>query len=271
MLPKKSSIKKKIFLITIVPLIIIFSFQRLSIKSVGTLEEVSSYIMYPIVETGKIVSDNVHSFFDIFDSTEKLQLQLEKTRKENEELLSENILLKSSIAYLEPLSEMIEYKARYNQNYSHGIVAQITMKQFSDQEHYCIIDKGSCEGIRKDMVAVYKNCLIGRVLQVYPIYSKVQLITDKSCKVSAYCCKSGTVGIYQGLNQIDKATLNYVSHLDTVYEDDLVMSSGEGTIFPQGFALGKISSFSKDNVQYKIVVKPIIDLNSLNSCYIIAK
>ena len=39
------------------------------------------------------------------------------------------------------------------------------------------------------MIAVFKDCFLGRVVEVYPWYSKVLLITDPGCKVAVYAPK----------------------------------------------------------------------------------
>jgi len=170
---------------------------------------------------------------------------------------------------LENLQELIEFKKRYE--ISSFMSATILMRQISNDANILFIDLGSSSGIKKDMVVVYKNCLLGKISDVYPTYSKFVSITDKSCKVAACCIKSGAIGIHEGSNQIDQTKLSHVNHLDQMFEDDLIISSGDGLIFPKGFALGKVSKFSKEGVQYNIEVKPVIDISKISHCFVIVK
>jgi rod shape-determining protein MreC len=133
------------------------------------------------------------------------------------------------------------------------------------------IDRGASKGVQPNMVALYKNCLIGRVSEVYPSYSKVLLITDKTCKIAALCGTTKSSGIHEGLNKKDYCTLNYVSHLCTLEEGELVISSGEGLVFPQGFGLGKIKSFTRKGLFYDVVIEPLVDLKNIEYVYIIQK
>ena len=246
-----------------------FCVHRLLFNSKGILESVASYISYPIISIQGKISNLVTVYHENNEEVSKLRTKIDAIQKEKDDLFSENVQLKSSLAYLEQVSELIEFKKKFHINVI--VTAQVMSKSISDISHFCFIDKGSQDGISKDMVAVHKNCLLGRVTEVYPGYSKVIFITDKDCKVAAYCFKTAAMGIYEGNNHIDIADLNYVNHLDKLIEDDLLISSGEGLIFPQGFILGKIHKFSNDGIQYKASVKPIIDMNSIKYCQIIRK
>lgn len=237
-------------------------------SSSGTIERIFSYPLYPVLIIQNKLSDSVKSFFETKTTINQLKLELDLIKKEKEELLSDYVQLKSALNFFEQISEVFTFKKRYS--IDNLKLSKIIMKQVSDQGHYCFIDKGSADGIAKDMVAVYKNCLVGKVSEVYPKYSKIILITDKSCKIAAYCSKTNTTGIYEGSNKIDEAELNYVNHLDKLNIDDLIISSGEGLVFPQGFLIGKLSNFSNEGIQYEATVKPIIDINLIDYCYIMS-
>lgn len=269
MISKNSFIKHNFRYSVLVFLFIIFCIQRLFFMSSGLFEIVSSYLAYPIVLMQGKVSNLINSYNQKNQETEKLRIVIDSLQKEKEDLFSENVQLKSSLAYLEQVSELIEFKKKFNINVI--TTAQVMSKYISDISHFFLIDKGSQQGINKNMVAVYKNCLVGKVTEVYPGYSKLILITDKDCKVAAYCFKTGAMGIYEGSNQLDRAQLNYVNHLDNLIEDDLLISSGEGLVFPQGFILGKISKFTNDGIQYHALVKSVIDIDKIKYCQIIQK
>ena len=132
------------------------------------------------------------------------------------------------------------------------------------------------------MVALYNNNIVGKVIEVYPWYCKVCLITDADCKIAASSfislnanksirVQKGASGIHEGINNAMFTTLRYVSHLESVNVGDTILSNGEGLIFPKGFALGKITQAHKGELFYEITVQPILDLQSLQYCTLIAK
>lgn len=233
------------------------------------LERISSYIMYPILVAQNKVVIPIKEYFETKRSMEEMEKMLCALQSEKAELLAQNVQLNAMISYNEEIKELVEFKKQFEK--VDAIVCQILVKHFSDQSHYFLIDKGSNAGIVPDMVAIYKNCLLGKVTQVYPKYSKVLLITDAMCKVAAYCVHTQASGIHEGNNNECFTGMRYVSHLAEVEPDDLVLSSGDGLIFPKGFALGKIKECNPAGLFYDVTLTPLIDLRKIDYCFVIQK
>jgi rod shape-determining protein MreC len=121
------------------------------------------------------------------------------------------------------------------------------------------------------MVVVSGNKLVGKIVEVFPYYSKVLLVTDPLCKVAVKTAKTGVKGIHEGCLSLDKTTIKYMSHLETIEQNDLVLTSGEGLVFPQGFAVGILQEFFIKNLQYQVTVKPVINFQTLAYCTIVQK
>src|SRR5439155_10101649 len=100
----------------------------------------------------------------------------------------ETIKVTAQLAYVQDIKELYEFKQRYH--IDQGQVAQVLVRHLSERSHYIFINVGSQQGIEKDMVVTHNNCLLGKITQVYPWYSKVTLITDRTCKVAALCAKT---------------------------------------------------------------------------------
>jgi rod shape-determining protein MreC len=265
---KRNESSEKLFVI-VVALCVCAVVHHLLTSSSGTAERISSYLMYPILLSQQHIVAPIKSMFAQKKTVQELELQVKRLEIERDHLLATNIELQSSISYAQQTKELSDYRRLYNTDAA--FIAQILVKNFSDQSHYFFVDGGSLKGVQPDMVAVYKNCLVGRVTQVYPHYSKVMLITDKTCKVAAQCTGTKALGIHEGCTQENQCVLNYVSHLFSLERGDLVISSGEGLVFPKGFALGKVKEFTIKGVYYTVDVEPMIDLRRLNYCYIIQK
>ena len=65
--------------------------------------------------------------------------------------------------------------------------------------------------------------------------------------------------------------MRYVSHLEAVNVGDDVFSSGEGLVFPKGFALGKVTAADKGDLFYTITIQPALDFQALRYCTLVAK
>lgn len=186
-----------------------------------------------------------------------------------DDLLSAHIQLQATVDYYDDIEEIVAFKKRYDHNAA--IVAQVLERYLGDDEQYLLIDKGSRDGVHERMVLVYKDMLVGRVHQVFPLYSKCLLVTDERCKIGAYCAQTKAQGVTKGCNSVDRISLKYVSHLSTVQGQDLIISSGEGLIFPRGFGIARVTDFAKDDLLYRISGKPLIDITALRYCYLIEK
>ncbi len=233
------------------------------------MEHLSSYIAYPALVVYRHAIDPVKIWFFQRKTMQKLTREFEKVCEERDTLLAENITLRASSGYAQDTAELITFKKQYEVSYAQ--VAQILVRHLSDQAHFFLIDAGATHGIQVDMVAIYKNCLVGKIIEVYPWYSKVQLITDARCKIAGYCADTNVKGIYEGINNEYKTMLQYVSHLNHVKQGDMIMSSGEGLIFPRGFALGEVTDISTDGLYHTIMAKLLIDLRSIKYCLVMAK
>lgn len=225
--------------------------------------------MYPILLAQNKIVFPIKVYFEKRRTLEEFELLVQKLQAEREELIADNIQLQSQMSYLHQTHELIEFKNHYRMN--DATLVQILVKHFSDQSHYILIDKGLNAGIAQDMVAIYKNCLLGKVVEVYPHYSKVLLVTDRLCKVAAFCPHTRASGIHQGSNQERQTGLHFVSHLSDVDPDDLVLSSGDGLVFPKGFALGRIKECNSNGLFYDVNVEPLLDVRKLNFCFIMQK
>ncbi|KKP24831.1 MAG: Cell shape-determining protein MreC [candidate division TM6 bacterium GW2011_GWF2_28_16] len=251
-----------IFLL-LVSLILIY---RITFYQNSGLENLFANISHPFLIVGNKVSNTIKNIFSKNKTLENILIENNLLRQANEMLLYENTELKSSINYQDRGQEILDFKKRYSLN--NFIYADIIFKKISNAEHYFIINKGTLHGIANNMIATYKYQVIGRVTQTSRWHSKITLITDKKSKISAYANKSGATGIVQGKNIINKLDFNFVSHLTQIDLGDFIISSGKGLIYPEGYLLGSIINFEKQDLYYKIELEPLIDLAQLQSCLI---
>src|SRR3989338_696093 len=217
--------------------------------------------IYPIQQRYGLLKESKRELADLIQEKEKLLLSCQN-------LQAENIELQAALTLSKDIKELQTFRDRcYPQS---GNIVQVIVKNFSPHEHSCLIGAGERDGVKEDMVAVYKNCLLGRVTQVFSTYSKVLLLTDKSCTVAGYCFKTRATGIYSGAHQ-DPAEFKYVSHLQKVREGDNIISSGQGVIYPAGLGLGTVQNVKQNGVNYDITVQPLIDISQVDYCILLQK
>ena len=133
------------------------------------------------------------------------------------------------------------------------------------------IDKGSNNGLKKDMAVITANGLIGKISKVYPTTSEVKLITsdDVNYKVSVAIKLEGN-DTYATLNGYDyENNLLKIEGVDKaipVKENDVVVTSGLGEVFPAGIYVGTVDKIESDkyNLSRNVYIKTKQNFNSIH-------
>ena len=134
-----------------------------------------------------------------------------------------------------------------------------------------MIDKGSKDGIKKDMAVVTKNGLIGKISRVYPHSSEIKLVTsdDVNYKVSV-TIKTGNGDSYAILNGYDNetecVTVTGVDKMSTVKKGDTIVTSGLGGMFPGGIYIGVVQDIKSDkyDLSKTLYIKTSQDFNNIH-------
>lgn len=257
---------KKIMSIAGLLVLLFFITNQILFFKKGFLENIATTISYPFLRVSSFLSEQAKNIAKKRKCYNDLQTRYHALKKDYYNLFQEVTILQTTIRHHKLSHELIDFKKRYELN--NAQLSKILVKHFTDYEHYYLINRGSIDGIKKDMVAIYKLQIIGKVTDTYPCYSKIRLITDRRCKIAAFTNTTNAQGIATGTNEINTFNLSYVNQLATIIDEDLVFSSGQGLIFPEGFCVGKISKhlYNKKELYHRIILTPIVDLTAIKYC-----
>jgi len=151
------------------------------------------------------------------------------------------------------------------------VAAQVIGSTGSEQSRGVYIDKGSDDGVSKDMPVITAEGVVGRVLQVFNGTSFVLLINDQTSGVGAIIEKSRLQGILQGTPS-GGVVLRKVLADEQVQLGDVVLTSGGDQIFPKGLPAGVVSSVSAGPDSSLIIqVRPSADLSKLEEVLVITE
>ena len=223
----------------------------------------------PLLYVQESVNSHLFTWHDFFQNKQLLLKRCDLLEAENHNLQEKLVALESEQIFKEEIQELHEYRMRYEHEASQ--LARVLLRHFDKEEHFLIIDQGLSHGIHLDDPVVYKNFLVGKVSDVHDAYSKVLLVTDTKCHVAVICAETKTPGIYQGLCDLDNGLIQHISHMQPLQTGDLILSAGEGLVFPYGFGVGTLVSFEQKGVQYYVNVKPLVDFKTLKYCYVLKK
>lgn len=184
-----------------------------------------------IIETGNFLS-NVMS---IYDENQALKNEIEALRKEN---------LKASeyAAENKRLSDLLHYK---NSNSQLDLVAaKVIGRENATWSSTIVIDKGFADDVKDFMPIVTDKGLVGHVIEVGPVSSKVQLILDPRSSVGALVGRSESrvMGIVEGdISNANMPRMVNIPIASDIQEDDMIITSGFGGIYPKGIIIGKVA------------------------------
>lgn len=273
MFRKRKSIPKKYVLIMIIILIIIilviFSF---TLKRERKLNKVEAFFKDGLIYTEKIITypfnyiKNVVEDYRELKNVKKDNDILEISTSRIESIESENIELRRQ---LEALKE--ELNITYTLSDYEYLNATVISRNVGYWYNKITIDKGTYNGVKKDMVVINSNGLIGKVIRTTTFTADVRLLTtsDTNNKISVHI-SNGDNNLYGLINGYDYENnileLEGISNTRDVNIGDYVYTSGLGGIFPSGILIGSVTEITTDSYDLaKIIkVKPASDFNNLN-------
>ena len=229
------------------------------------------------------ISAFVHRFtYGPFDALDNHVKELEGVREENKrlhlrvmELSLKNFWLNEERLENRRLRELLDFRSelKYKVIPADLVAAEPNRRHFS-----VLINKGSEEGIKRNMPVVNMHGLVGKTVDVSPHTSVVQLIIEPTFRVSALDQRSRVYGIIRPGSGFT-LRLGNVPLTEDVEVGDGIISSGLGGIFPPGIRIGRVTavesqeSLSKENFSFgifkRINVKPSVDLSSLEEVFVL--
>lgn len=245
----------------------LFMINRLFFFSPGVAEQTVSCLLYPFLKIQSVLLYPFTSSLSQMRYVSTMQNKIDELVEQNQTLQAKLIEHLAAANFSEQTEELIRFSRRYAVDKKK--LVKVLLSVFSDKEDVFIIEGGANEKIQKDDVVVYQNMLIGRVIEVYQWYSKVALITDRRCKISAQC-KEGVEGVFSGKNN-NRVELNFIPHFKKIELGEMILSTGNGLVYPQGFGLGQVVSIKTDNVSHSVEAKTLVDLSTVSYVYIFSK
>lgn len=181
-------------------------------------------------------------------------------------LLSENANLRKNLAETQSLLSQDKYldPATYN----------LVPARPIGIARYLKIDKGSQSGIKLNQAVVFNGNFVGKIVQVSPTTSNVQLTSDPDSKVAAF--SQGLEGKAKGvlIGQFGTDILmDKILHEEKIKDGDLVYSEGTEGFLPRGLILGKATKVLEQPSQIFKQAKVIanFDIRDLELVFVIVE
>lgn len=272
--PKITVPSKYILLgMTIVCVLVIFLSLTFNLSG-GPLNAVAGYVFVPmqkgINSVGTFLSekaDNLKTLNDVMQKNKELQAQVD-------ELTQELNTIKLEQYDLENYRSLLELDEKYP-GYE-KVAANVIGKDSGNWFSTFIIDKGSKDGIEKDMNVLAGSGLVGIVTEVGPNYAKIRSIIDDTSNVSGMDLSTSDNCIIRGslqrMNENQEIEFSDLKDSDNqVQEGDQIVTSYISDKYLQGILIGYIKDISTDsnNLTKSGTITPVVDFEHIQEVLVI--
>ncbi|MFF2447715.1 rod shape-determining protein MreC [Neobacillus sp. NPDC058068] len=252
----------KRLIILLVSIIVLVALIGFSLRERSKLSWPEQFVKDTTGWAQSLVSKPTNYIAGFFENLQDLQ----NTYNENKEL-------KSRLDNLVSLEAQVQALKKDNEDLRAVLGEEKTLRDFEplpatvigrnpDRWHeMIIIDKGSLNGIKKNMAVVTANGLIGKIKNVNKFSSTVQLLsaTDPKNRISAIVQgKTKVYGLVEGYDKEKKLLMvKAIPAGAEIEKGQTVITSGLGGIFPEGLLVGKVVEVKPD--QYGLNLTALVE------------
>lgn len=223
-----------------------------------------------INSVGALISDRL----DIFANTNKLLNENTKLKSQVNNLSYENKMLLQDKYELDNLRNLYKLDKKYL-DYP-KVAANVISKDTNNWYNVFTIDKGTRDGLKKNMNVLAGNGLVGIITKAYYNYSIVRSIIDDNSNVSGMFLKTSDNCIVHGdLQLMDKGKIRVelISKDAKIQDGFEVVTSQISPNFLQGILIGYVSDIKLDssNMTKTAYLTPAVNFDHLEQVLIITQ
>lgn len=215
--------------------------------------------------------------YDKYTTLQEISVVLDENKElknKVDELTEENNQLRQDTYELTRLRELYQLDEKYPGYTKVGArIIEVTADNWSKAFK---VDKGSDDGIKKDMNVIAGGGLVGIVVDVGKNYSIIKTIAEDNNSVSGMLIDTNDTCIVEGDIELSDSGLIRLTHFKsdiTVRDGDKVVTSNISDKYLQGILIGYAKDVTPDsnNLTQSGYLVPAVDFNNLQEVLIITE
>ena len=189
-----------------------------------------------------------------------------RLRAENAQLLAENARLKKLETENRVLRDQLAAKKIDKELIVAAVIGQDPLITTAE----ILVDKGRIDGVNRGELVVVRDILIGQVISVGEVSSRVRLLSDAKTKIPAVT-EGGARGILKG-EFGNSIIFDKVVQGQKLKKGEIIFSSGEADV-PKGLVLGKIRKVENAPAALfqRAEIQPLLSIDLLEIVFIVKK
>jgi len=222
--------------------ILILTLEKFNFKAIDYLKISLKEIVY---RSAFIVSAPENFIFKTYSNIEShfnIYKKYEDTKAELKELKAQKSIDPFVVAENKKLKKLVN-------NYfidSNAIIAKVLIDKKSPFFRSVIINKGSKNYIKLGMVVLDNNYLVGKIVEVNYMTSRVLLLSDLNSKIPVIIEPGSIQSILSGTGK-NHGVLQYLKENYPSENKSIVYTSGSGGLFKPGIPIGVLNSLEVED------------------------
>lgn len=259
------------FFALVVLALVLISYTGESRPTLTPVEKLVKIVTTPLEAGTSKVANGVSNTINLMLSFGSISAENKTLKERVAALESENNLLKEYGYQNMRLRLLLQFRDSVSRSHN-TVSASVIARNPSNWFQTITINRGTSDGVQKNMAVVTSEGLVGHVINVTGSSAEVSLIINDSSAVGGLVQVTRTPGIVEGL--ADNSGYLKMIHIATeapVREKQVVISSGLGGIFPKGLLIGRITKLEMESnglVKYAMI-RPFVDFNRLEEVLVI--
>ncbi|MEZ9070798.1 rod shape-determining protein MreC [Vibrio splendidus] len=145
------------------------------------------------------------------------------------------------------------------------VVTEVMAVDTSPYRHQVVIDKGQIDGVYEGQPVINEKGIVGQVTFVAAHNSRVLLLTDANNAIPVQVIRNDIRVIASGNGMIDEIQLEHIPTSTDIQEEDLLVTSGLGGVYPEGYPVAYVTAVDYDPKREFSVIKaePVVEFDKL--------
>ena len=235
-----------------------------------TMEHISARLN-PVRATLSHAIDPLRYLVDLpMEATSRAAFSLKSyssLREDNKKLRETDVSNQIRLLKYEALErENIRLRALLENSFKLGeqvlIAELLSVNIASPYENIVVVNKGTRFGVHIQQPVVDANGVVGQVFRALPHTSEIMLITDPNHAIPVQINRNGLLTIAVGSGELNRLNLPFLPNNADVQPGDLLITSGLGGTFPQGYPVAVVDKFTPPaSTQITATPKASLDRN----------
>ena len=197
-------------------------------------------------------------------------VEWKNVRNENARLREENRRLRVSALQVDEIANenrrlrgLLELQERLPLTTVSG---EIIAREWGGWVRSLTVNRGRGDRVARLTAVITPDGLLGRVVDVRPGASIVQVLTDPASTVGAHVMRTRTPGIVEGESR-GTMRFKYMARDGAGIDvGDLVVTSGQGGVFPRGVPMGKVTAIDNRGsaLFHYATIEPLVDYSRVD-------